>query len=172
MLQLSSYFVGKPVLSLRVGGPVAWVQAPIINPKNLKIEGFYCVDSMDKTTLVLVTQDIRELNKQGFIVDDHDVLVEPDDLVRMQEVMNFQFELYKKPVETVDKVKIGKVNDYAVESSSMYVQKLYVSQPIWRNFAGGSLSVDRSQVVEVTNKRIIINELLQPTPSTAPAVAA
>ena len=172
MLQLSSYFVGKPVLSLRAGAPVAWSTAPIINPRNLKIEGFYCVDTLDKATLILLVQDIRELNKQGFIIDDHDVLVTTEDVVRLQDVLNFQFELYKKAVETVGKDKIGRVTDYAVETSSMYIQKLYVSQPLWRNLAGGALSVDRSQVVEVTNKRIIINDLLQPTPSAAPAVAA
>lgn len=167
MLQLSSYFIGKPILSLRSGTPVAWSTMAIINPKNLKIEGFYCVDSMDQATLVLLDQDIREMSRQGIIIDDHDVLVEPEDLVRLRDVLEAGFELYKKAVETVDNVKVGKVNDYAVETSSMYVQKLYVSQPIWKNLTGGSLSIDRSQIIEVTDKRIIINELLQPTRATA-----
>ncbi len=172
MLQLSNYFSQKPVLSLRTGMPVATAITPIINPKNLKIEGFYCEDSVERASLILLSQDIRELNRRGFIINDHDALAEPDDLVRLQGVLNIQFELLKKNVETVGKEKVGKVNDYAVDTQSMYIQKLYVSQPIWKNLAGGSLSVDRSQIVEVTRRRIIINELLQSTPTPVTAVAA
>lgn len=172
MLQLSSYFLNKPVLSLRSGTPIAQVAAPIINPKNLKIEGFYCEDMDSDNMLILLIQDIRELSKKGYIVDDFDVLVTPDELVRLQDVMEIQFELMKKRVETVDKTKVGKVHEYAVDSNSMYIQKMYVSQPFWKNLAGGSLSVDRSQVIEVTRKRIIIKPLLQPTPTPAAAVAA
>jgi|SRR6185312_6323637 len=173
MLQLSNFLYNRPVMSLRTGGQVATAIAPVLNPKSLKVEGFYCEDSANhKQLLVLLSQDIREVSHRGFIIDDYDVLAEPEDLVRLQEVLELGFELLKKPVETVSKQKVGRVNDYATEISTMYVQKLYVSQPLWKSFTGGSLSVDRTQIVEVTTKRIIINELLQPTPTPAAAVAA
>jgi uncharacterized protein YrrD len=165
MLQLSGSLLNRPILSLRSGGPVAWVAAPIINPNNLKLEGFYCNDTIDKKRLILLYQDIRELSKQGFIIDDHDVLAHPGDLVRLKNVLELNFELLKKPVVTVSKDKIGKVSDYAFETDTMYIQKLYVSRSILRNIASGSLSIDRSQIVEITNNKIIINELLQGTPS-------
>lgn len=172
MLQLSSYFIDKPILSLRTGGEVATAMAPIINPRNLKIEGFYCEDTYDGSTLILVSQDIREISRRGFIIDDHDVLVTEEDLVRLQDVLEMAFELIKKPVETVGKTKVGKVHDYAVDTSSMYIHKIYVSQPIWKNLSGGELSIDRAQIIEITRRKIIIQELLRPTPSTATAIAA
>src|SRR5690606_36360335 len=82
MLQLSASLLNKPVLSLRTSSPVAATTTPIINPDNLKIEGFYCIDNRTKQLLVLVYQDIRELIPQGFIVNDFDVLAEPKELVR------------------------------------------------------------------------------------------
>ncbi len=45
------------------------------------------------------------------------------------------------------------MNDYATEVETMYIQKLYVGQSLLKSFAGGSLSVDRSQIVEITNRR-------------------
>ena len=48
-------------MSLRTGGEIASISAPIINPDNLKIEGFYCEDRYDKKQLVLLFQDIREI---------------------------------------------------------------------------------------------------------------
>lgn len=169
MLQLSASLLNKPILSLRTGGPIARILSPIFNPKNLKIEGFYCDDGESKQPLILVEQDIRENSSQGIIVNDHDVLVLPEDLVRLKNVLAMDYELLGKPVVTVGHDKVGKVSDYAVETTTMYVQKLYVSRSIFKSLAGGSLSVDRSQIVEVTNRRIIIQELVRGVPSPAAA---
>lgn len=171
MLKLSADLIDRPVLSLRTGTTVATIAAPIFNPHNLKIEGFYCEDRFDKKELVLLYQDIREVIAQGFVVNDHDVLVDPSELVRLKDVLDLRFQLLGKQVETISKEKVGKVSDYATEIETMYVQKLYVSQSLLKSFTGGSLSIDRNQINEITNRRIIINELIQNTPATAPAPA-
>ncbi len=164
--------LNKSVLSLRTGSPVATIVAPIINPDNLKIEGFYCQDNYDKKQLVLLCQDIRDILPDGYVVNDHDVLSEPEELVRLKDILELDFELISKQVVTVDKEKVGKVSDYAVETGTMFVQKIYVAQSILKNFTGGSLSIDRSQIQEITPRRIIISELMQKSPAAAPAAAA
>lgn len=172
MLQLSASLLNKSILSLRTGMPIATITAPIFNPNNLKIEGFYCQDRFDKTELVLLYQDIRELLPQGYVVNDHDVLVEPGELIRLKDVLEIGFELIGKQVQTVSKVKVGKVSDYAVETETMFVQKIYVAQSILKSLTGGSLSIDRSQINEITPRRIIINDLLKTAPATAPSPIA
>ncbi len=169
MLQLSTSLINKPILSLRAGQPVATIRSAIFNPNNLKIEGFYCEDSIDKKQLILLYQDIRELIREGFVINDHDVLVEPHDLVRLKDILELNFELIGKQVETISKQKVGKVTDYAVETDSMFVQKIYVSQSIFKSLSGGSLSVDRTQINEITNRRIIINDLLKDASVPVPA---
>lgn len=158
-------------MSLRTGSVVATVTTPIINPNNLKIEGFYVQDNRDKRQLILLYQDIRELIDRGYVVDDHDVLVEADELVRLKKVLDIDFQLIGKQVVTTDKEKVGKVSDYAVEVNSMMIQKIYVSQSLMKSLTGGSLSIDRSQINEITPKRIIINELAKKAPATAPIAA-
>jgi sporulation protein YlmC with PRC-barrel domain len=173
MLQLSNALINQPILSLRTGTAVATVTAPVINPNNLKLEGFYCDDHLSRKTLVLLYQDIRDLIAQGFVINDHDVLAEPEELVRLKDMLELNFTLIGKPVETVGREKVGRVSDFATEVSTMYIQKLYVSQPLFKSLAGGSLSVDRTQINEITNKRIIINDLhgkaKTPAHATAPA---
>jgi sporulation protein YlmC with PRC-barrel domain len=171
MLQLISSLLNKSVLSLRTGTAIATITAPIINPDNLKIEGFYCEDRFDKKQLVLVYQDIRDVLAKGYVVDDHDVLVEADDLVRLKKVIDLNFQLIGKPVVTIDKEKVGKVSDYATETTTMFIQKIYVSQSLMKSLTGGSLSIDRNQINEITPKRIIINELTKKVRATAPATA-
>lgn len=169
MLLLSASLLNQPVLSLRTGGTVAIAQTPIINPNNMKIEGFYCQDSRSGQQLVLVSQDIRDIIKQGFVVNDFDVLAEPEDLVRLEDVMKIRFDLMGKPVVTVSKDKVGKVNDYAADQETLYIQKLYVGQSLLKSLGGGQLSVDRSQIVEITNKKIIVQDLVQLNKAGMPA---
>ncbi len=109
--------------------------------------------------------------KEGFVVNDHDVLVEPEELVRLHEVLASKFDLMGKKVVTISNQKVGKVGDYAVETETMFVQKIYVSQSILKSFTGGSLSVDRNQINEITDKQIIINDLLNDAKIPAPAAA-
>src|ERR1700691_355843 len=116
MLQLSATLLNKAVLSLRTGSPVANVQSVIVNPNNLKIEGFYCQDKFSKEMLILLVQDIREILPQGFVVEE-------EDLVRLKDVLELNFSVINKQVVTIDKQKVGKVSDYAAETNSMYIQK-------------------------------------------------
>lgn len=168
MLQLSKAILGRPVMSLRTGGQIATVVGTIINPNNLKIEGLYCHDSINKKQqLVLLYQDIRDVIAQGVVVNDHDVLSEPEELVRLKDTMKLGFELLGKPVITDSKRKLGKVNDYAFESATMFIQKLYVSQSLLKNFSTGGISVDRNQIIEITNRKIVVQDPLQGVPATA-----
>lgn len=171
MLQLSESLLNKPVMSLRTGQQVATAMEPVINPNNLKIEGFYCTDRFSKEELILLYQDIRDVIPQGFVVDDHDVLTPAKELVRLKDIMQIGFTLIGKPVVTLSKQRVGKVSDYATEMETMYVQKIYVSQNMFKSFTGGSLGIDRNQINEITDKKIIINELLKGTPAAAGVTA-
>lgn len=171
MLQLSSTLLNQAVLSLRTGGQVATALAPIINPNNLKIEGFYCDDKFEKKQLILLAQDIRDRVGRGFVVNDHEVLADPEELVRLSDVLKLKFELIGKPVVTNTKSRLGKVNDYAVDDATLHVQKLYVSQSLLKNIAGGSLSIDRGQIVEITDRKIIVQDPLQGVKNSVPAGA-
>ncbi len=171
MLQLSNMLMNQPILSLRTGTEVATLIRPIINPHNLKVEGFYCQDNIDRKELILLPQDIRDALPQGFVINDHDVLAEAKDLVRLQTVLSLDFELIGKTVRTTSKEKLGKIEDYATEVPSMFIQKLYVTQSILKNFSGGNLGIDRTQIVEINDKEIVVNDLEAKVPANARAMA-
>lgn len=175
MLLLSNSFTNKPILSLRTGGVIGTITLAIINPNNLKIEGFYCSDKFSKQKLITPSSEIRDVIDDGVIVNDHDAMTPEEDLIRLRKVIDIRFELLGKKVVTKSKSSLGKINDYAVNSDNMYVQKLYVAQPIIKSLQGGQLSIDRSQIIEITDKKIVVKD---PTiyadegrPITSPAVA-
>jgi sporulation protein YlmC with PRC-barrel domain len=159
MLQLSNSITNIPIMSLRTGGVVATAKQLIINPNNLKIEGWYCEDKFSKRSLVLLAKDVRDIVPQGLAIDDHERLSEASELVRLHDVLELNFGLIGKPVITESKRKVGKVSDYSADMSTLYVVKLYISQPVYRNFSGGQLSIDRSQIVEITSSQITVRDV-------------
>lgn len=158
MLKLYESFQNSAVLSLRVGGPVGQLVGLIINPNNLYIEGWYVQDNRSGEVLVLLSQDIREIIPQGIAIDDHEVLSDEEDLVRLQDIIKLNFNLTGLKVTSQNGKNYGKVSDFAFETSSFYIQKIYVAQPLMRNFAGGTLSIDRTQIIEITSRRIIVED--------------
>ncbi len=158
-------------MSLRTGGQVALATPPIINPNNLKVDGWYCQDRFSKDTLILLSQDVRDFIKQGLVINDHDNLSTVDELIRLKDILNLNFELLGKPVVTLSKQKIGKVSYFAVEIDSLNIQKIYLTRPILKNLSGGSLGVDRSQIIEITNRKIVIQEPLKPAKAGRAATA-
>lgn len=120
---------------------------------------------------VLLYQDIRDVMVQGFVVNDSQVLVDPEELVRLQDTLKLHFDALGKQVITTTKQKLGKVIDYAADTNTMYIQKLYLAQSMFKNLTGGNLGIDRTQIVEITDKQIIVQDLSARVPARAGAVA-
>ena len=158
-------------MSLRTGAEVARTESLIINPNNLKIEGFYCLDKFSGEKLVLLAQDIREFALEGLVVNDHDVLTEPEDLIRLKDIMEIDFQLPGKLAITENKQKLGKIGDFAADRDSLYIQKLYVNQSVIKHITGGQVSIDRTQIVETTPDRIIVRDPTIPAPAGIQAAA-
>jgi sporulation protein YlmC with PRC-barrel domain len=171
MLTLSETLLKRPVMSLRTGEGIATIEAPVINPNNLKIEGFYCSTPASKQFAVLLTQDIRDIIRQGFVVNDAEVLTDPEELVRLKKTLDINFQLEGKPVITATGEKVGKISDWATETTTFYIQKLYVGRSMLKSFSQGQLSIDRNQIIEITNKKIVIQDILKATKSSVPVTA-
>lgn len=157
-------------MSLRTGTQIGTALTPIINPNNLKIEGFWCKVDRRKQ-LILVSQDVRDSLPQGLVVNDAEALTDPGELVRLAPILQINFVLLGKPVVTTSGSKLGKVNDYATDIDSMFIKKLYVAQPLYKNINGGNLGIDRTQIVEITDKKIVVNDADAKVPAHAGAVA-
>lgn len=157
MLRMSESLFNTPVVSLRIGRPIATAEEPIINPHNLKIIGWWCKETGSNALLVLLMNDIRENNIQALAVDDEDSLTPPEDLVRQKEVLDSHFELTDKLVKT-KRHKIGKVQDFSY-NDGMFVQKLYVQRSLIKVFAAEDVViVDRTQILEVTDTYILVKD--------------
>ena len=156
MLKLSGSLFNRPVVSLRSGQAIAIATAPIINPHNLKIIGWWC-NVPGNGQMVLLAEDVREDIDKGLAVNDDDALSGPTDLVRHKEVLDTHFELMNKTVKT-KRSKIGKIHDFSY-NDGMFVQKLYVARSLVKVFTNeDTVVIDRTQILEVTDSYILVRD--------------
>src|SRR5581483_11422954 len=142
-------------MSIRTGNKIGTAVEPIINPHNLKIDGWWC--KVNRQNLVLLSEDVREIIPQGLAINDLDALSSPEELVRYKEVLNIKFQLLDKLVKT-KRHKLGKVSDFSY-NDGMFVQKLYVAKPLVKIFSNEDvLLVDRTQILEVSDSYILVKD--------------
>lgn len=186
MLVLRDRLLHTPLLSLQTGAAVGSTASAIIDPKNLQIVAFYCEgETIDFSPAVIHTVDIREFSDIGMIINSASDIMPPDDLVRLQEIIDRNFTLEGTPVIDEHQHKMGKVIGYTVDLDNYYIAKLHVRPPFLQSLSVSEFLIDRGQVVDVTAKAIIVrattkkvtndvsarlqNPFQQPQPGTAKA---
>lgn len=158
MLLMSKSLYSRPVMSLRLGTPIAIAVEPIINPHNLKILGWWCKTPGGTKQQVLLSEDVREILPQGLAINDDDALSHSDDLVRHNEILTLHFQLLDKAVKT-KRHKLGRISDFAYDNEAMAVQKLHVARPLSKLLASEDmLIIDRNQIIEVTDHYILVRD--------------
>lgn len=157
------------MVSLQTGAPIATTSSLIIDPRELNVVGFYCSGPrLDTNPAILLVSDIREIGTLGIIVDSADVLMHPDDLVRLKDVLNYNFTLEDKHVIDQAGHKLGKVVTYTLDSDSLYIVKLQVHPGVWRSFNTTELLIDRSQIVQVSDHDVVVKSTRKPKTQPVP----
>ena len=161
MLIVGSKMIGGRVLSLHVGGQVASIRDAVIDPEDLRILAYTLsgpiIQNDPDVGDILVTDDIREVNMDGSIIDSTDIFVNREDVIRIDEVMKLNFNLIGLKVVTKAGKKIGKVIDYTFDSQSFMIYQLIVQRPVgFIAINDPQLTINRSQIIEIDDYTVTI----------------
>lgn len=160
MLVYASKLIGTRVLSVQAGGAIAEVSEPIIDPDSLKIIAFKLSGPLvaKSSSNILDVSSIREYSTYGFVIDDIDELVAPDDVIKIAKVLELNFNLIGLKVETKKGSKLGKVSDYTVTSDNFTVQQIIAKRPVIKSFVDPELTISRKEIVEITDYKVIVKD--------------
>jgi uncharacterized protein YrrD len=157
MLILGSRLLNTPVMSLQTGTRLASTVKPVIDPANLRILA-YEVDGpllTEKPSFVR-TNDIREYGKLGMIINGNDELIGLEDVINIQKIYTLNFSLIGMAVVDEQKRKLGKVDDFTLDTGDFIIQQLNVRRGIFRGITDTGLLINRSQIVEINNNVIVV----------------
>jgi len=160
MLINGSRLEGCPVMSLHIGGGIARVTEPIVDPNSLKIIGFKVEGKMirDEVGDILPIESVREFSRMGMIVDSIDEFVHDADIVKIKKVMELNFALPGLKVVTRKEIKLGKVLDFTVDTEAWYVQQIIVQRPPLKAFFDPELTIPRKQIIEVDDYKVVVKD--------------
>lgn len=157
MLILGSRLLQTPVMSLQTGGKLANTLKPVIDPSTLRILAYEVEGALlsEKPSFVR-TDDIREYGRLGMIIDGNDELIGLDDVIRIKNIYELNFSLTGLNVIDEHKRKLGKVDDYTLDTGNFLIQQLNVKRGFLRGITDTGLLVNRSQIIEVNDTTIIV----------------
>ena len=144
-------------MSLQTGGQLARTKLPLIDPRNLTILAYELTGPLlNEQPSFLRISDVRELSNLGLIVDSSDEFIGLDDVIKIKEVYEFQFDILGKTVVDEKKHRLGKVTGYSLEPETFTIIQLNVKRPLLKSFTDTELIIHRSQIVEVDDTTITI----------------
>ena len=159
MLVMNSRLIGAPVLSVQAGGPIGKITSTIIDPNDLKIIAFRLEGPLvNRQQNLLDARSIREYSNYGFVIDDIDELIGPDDVIKISDILKLNFDLLNLKVETKKGNKLGKVQDFTVTSEDFIVQQIIVKRPAVKALIDPELTISRKEIVEITDYKVIIKD--------------
>ena len=157
MLFSINRIIGAPIMSLQTGQPLGRLATPIIDPYTLRIVAFYVEGPrLDFSPAVLFTDDIREFGRLGAIVDSVDNIMSTDGLVRLNEIISYNFTLNRILVVDDNKRKLGKVSGYVIDPLNFEIRQLQVRPSVFRSLSTAELLVNRSQIIKVEPDKITV----------------
>lgn len=144
-------------MSLQVGVKVAETVEPVIDPRNLMVIA-YEVDGplLENRPQFIRIADIRELSDIGMIIDSSDELVGEDDVIKLKEVRDMNFQLIGIKVIDDRGKKLGKVEDYTIDTDSFVIQQLSVRGGMMSSLSSTGHVIHRSQIVEISDTKITV----------------
>lgn len=144
-------------MSLQTGAEIARTLESIIDPSVLEIIAYRLSGQrLPSQETLLLCSDIREVSNIGFIIDSSDELVQVSDVLKVQKVLDLNFELVGLEVIDDQKHRLGKVQDYSIDPLTFTIHQLYVKPPLLKSLQNSDLIVHRRQIAEVNNKAIIV----------------
>ena len=144
-------------MSLQTGSELARTSRAVINPYNLSIVAFELSGPLlTQHPALLRIDDIREIGPVGIIIDSADELIEPSDVIKIQEIYDVGFSLDNIKVIDERKSNIGRVIGYTLEAESFVIQQLRVKRPFFKSFSDVELLIHRSQIVEISLDVIVV----------------
>ena len=159
MLVYNSRLIGTTILSVQAGGPIGQVSSLIIDPDNLQVIAFRLEGSaIDRRQNILDARSVREYSDYGMVIDDAEELVAPSDVIKIEQVIELNFNLLSLKVETKKGSKLGHIIDFTVNSDDFIIQQILVKRPLVKRLIDPELLISRKEIVEVTDYKIIVKD--------------
>lgn len=152
----------SPILGFQesdVGGRLSKL---VIDPSKLKVCALLCETSLHKSLGLVMAEDIVHADQKHFIVNSFADIVSPDDVLRLQPLIQLKYSPLGKGVYTASGKRLGVVLDFSFDTEQWYIHKLHVRPGLLGSIDRSKPYIDRRQIIEITAHKIIVQDTRTP----------
>lgn len=147
-----------PIFSLQSGRVIGFIKSIIIDPNILKVVVFRISLPGKNKPLFLLADLVIASNKNIISIRREEDVSKGNDLLRQKKFIDEKVTLFRYLAMTQGGQRIGRIEDYRFENQTFYITKLHVKiNPLQRLWLSNRI-VDREDIIEVKNKKVIIKD--------------
>ena len=146
------------IISLETGESIGQIREPIVDPENGKVLAFDVRSGFLSERLILSSHDIIEWQKQALIVYGAKVLVKPEEIKRVLDLIKKRSRILGKRALTKKGIYLGRVDDLYLDATSGMVAKYSLKTHLLMNFLEEGRILPASMVVKIDKKGIIFKD--------------
>ena len=156
LLQIST-IIEKPINSMETRIRAGIVKNIVVNPQNGQLMALVVRAGFPTKQKILPIQDILSVGPGMVIIRDDSAIVEPDEIVRVNEILKQKIKIMGGSVRTQSGTRLGKVYDVLIDTQTAVIAKYYV-----RASMTGLTQADRiipaNKVVAITREAIVVRD--------------
>lgn len=150
--------VGQLIVSHDDAEPLALLRDVILNPDTGKIGGWWVKPITLPLSLgILLPEDILSWKKSIYITSEN-VIADPSDLVRLEEMLQRNVALLGKKVYSETGRYLGKVLDFSFDPNLSVLRSIYVRRGFWL-WTLSQRVFGMESIIEIQSDRIIVKDL-------------
>jgi uncharacterized protein YrrD len=159
--------IGLPVAAVDTQSKIGEIRQILIDPQNGNLMGFLVsLGGLLSPKKVLSAVDIREFDPNGIVTESSANLVEPKEIVRVNDIIKKKIFLIGMSAKTESGKSLGNVEDLLIDTDTSCVAKYYL-----KDLLGKSRVLGSDKVVKV-DKQIIFADDVVEIPGGVQGVAA
>ena len=156
-MKLASEIINLDVFCLEDNTVLGKVKDLVIDPTNGKLVAFKIYGKGIKKDQNLVSVlEVKHLDREVLAIESKSKIESENELPRPYEILKSKIRILKNKVFTESGNLVGRVSDYALDSNTSQLSRIYVSGNGLSFFFGRERVFSFLQIVEITKNKIIV----------------
>lgn len=155
--------IGLPVAAEESQSKIGQISQIVIDPENGRILGFLVKTGGSASwrifapTLALSIVDIKEWDPNGLVTESVDNLVNPNEIIRLKDVLDKNIDFLKMSAKTEAGKSLGQIEDLLIDTDTETIAKYYL-----KDLLGKSRVLPAEKIIKVDKQIIFADDVGEP----------
>ena len=152
MLVELDHIKGLPIGSLTESKVIGKVAKVIFDPQETKVIGFICSHFVFSFPKAISFSDVVDLDSKAVVVGSKDDLVELKELIRLEKLYRYKYDLIGSPVMLKSGKKLGRVSGAVIDSETGGLVRIFTRSII------NHQAFDAKDIEKITLDKVVVKK--------------